>query len=110
MNAFVSPGQVQGGYHNQPDADSRDHIIQNIYDDGNIKSFIMAELKEGQEPGVTEAGVTEETVVYFSPGAEGFNMEEVAGVTIQDIGLEMEVGKEGQVLSLVQINDNIPKL
>ena len=70
----------------------------------------MAELKEGQEPGVTEAGVTEEIVVYFSPGAEGFNMEEVAGVTIQDIGLEMEVGKEGQVLSLVQINDNIPKL
>ena len=54
--------------------------------------------------------MTEETVVYFSPGAEGFNMEEVAGVTIQDIGLEMEVGKEGQVLSLVQINDNIPKL
>ena len=70
----------------------------------------MAELKEGQEPGVTEAGVTEETVVYFSPGAEGFNMEEVAGVTIQDIGLKMEVGKEGQVLSLVQINDNISKL
>ena len=30
MNAFVSPGQVQGGYHNQPDADSGDHIIQNI--------------------------------------------------------------------------------
>ena len=49
-------------------------------------------------------------MVYISPGADGLNMEEVAGVTIQDIGLEMEVGKEGQVLSLVQINDNIPKL
>ena len=33
----------------------------------NLESFTMAELKEGQEPGVTEAGVTEETVVYFSP-------------------------------------------
>ena len=76
----------------------------------NLESFTMAELKEGQEPGVTEAGVTEETVVYFSPGAEGLNMEEVAGVTIQAIGLEMDVGEEGQVLSLVQINDNIPQL
>ena len=73
----------------------------------NIESFTMAELKEGQEP---EAGVTEETVVYFSPGAEGLNMEEVAGVTIQAIGLEMDVGEEGQVLSLVQINDSIPQL
>ena len=48
----------------------------------------MAELKEGQEPGVTE-----EAVVYFNPGAEGLNIEEVAGVTIQDIGLKMEVGR-----------------
>ena len=59
---------------------------------------------------ILDPGVTEETVVYISPGADGLNMEEVAEITIQDIGLEMDVGEEGQVLSLVQINDNIPQL
>ena len=76
----------------------------------NLETFTMAELKEGQDAGVSEAGVTEETVVYFTPGAEGINMEEVAGVTIQAIGLEMDVGEEGQVLSLVQIDENITQL
>ena len=32
------------------------------------------------------------------------------GVTIQAIGLEMDVGSEGQVLSLVQIDDNMSQL
>ena len=32
------------------------------------------------------------------------------GVTIQAIGLEMDVGAEGQVLSLVQIDDNMTQL
>ena len=40
----------------------------------------------------------------------GLSMEGVGGVTIQAIGLEMDVGEEGQVLSLVQIDDNITQL
>ena len=79
----------------------------------SLENFTMAELKEGQER--VETGATEETVVYFSPGEGdagnmGLNMEEVAGVTIQAIGLEMDVGEEGQVLSLVQIEDNMTQL
>ena len=40
----------------------------------------------------------------------GLSMEGVGGVTIQAIGLEMDVGEEGQVLSLVQIDDNMTQL
>ena len=40
----------------------------------------------------------------------GLSMEGVGGVTIQAIGLEMAVGEEGQVLSLVQIDDNMTQL
>ena len=98
----------------------------------NLESFSVSELKAPQE------GV-EETVVYFNTdsglgiGIEGVPiqgaLEEVTnieGVTIQAIGrtrecftvvinvptagLEMDVGEEGQVLSLVQIDEGISQM
>ena len=98
----------------------------------NLESFSVSELKAPQE------GV-EETVVYFNTdsglgiGIEGVTiqgaLEEVTnieGVTIQAIGrtrecftvviniptagLEMDVGEEGQVLSLVQIDEGISQM
>jgi len=82
----------------------------------NLESFSVSELK-AQEEGV------EETVVYFNTdsglgiGIEGVTiqgaLEEVTnieGVTIQAIGLEMDVGEEGQVLSLVQIDEGITQM
>ena len=98
----------------------------------NLESFSVSELKAPEE------GV-EETVVYFNTdsglgiGIEGVTiqgaLEEVTnieGVTIQAIGsseydrtlkstlsipgLEMDVGEEGQVLSLVQIDEGITQI
>ena len=98
----------------------------------NLESFSVSEPKTPQE------GV-EETVVYFNTdsglgiGIEGVTiqgaLEEVTnieGVTIQAIGrtrecftvvinvptagLEMDVGEEGQVLSLVQIDEGISQM
>ena len=54
--------------------------------------------------GVTIQGGLEEVAIQGS--LEG-SME---GVTIQAIGLEMDVGEEGQVLSLVQIDDGISQM
>ena len=96
-----------------------------------LESFSVPELKNPLN--VNQS--VEETVVYFNTdsglalvdggmGMEGVTiqggLEGVAiqgsldggmeGVTIQAIGLEMDVGEEGQVLSLVQIDDGISQM
>jgi len=96
-----------------------------------LESFSVPELKDPLN--VNQS--VEETVVYFNTdsglalvdggiGMEGVTiqggLEGVAiqgsldggmeGVTIQAIGLEMDVGEEGQVLSLVQIDDGIAQM
>jgi len=96
-----------------------------------LESFAVPDLKNPLN--VTQP--VEETVVYFNTdsglalvdgamGMEGVaiqgGLEGVAiqggldggmeGVTIQAIGLEMDVGEEGQVLSLVQIDDGIAQI
>ena len=78
----------------------------------NLENFTVENLKEGSE-------VAEETVVYFNTdaglgiGIEGVNCIQEGGlgeVTIQAIGLEMDVGEGGQVLSLVQIDEGMNQL
>jgi len=93
-----------------------------------LESFSVPELKNSLN--VNQS--VEETVVYFNTDSGlalvdgGLGMEGVAiqgglaiqgsleggmeGVTIQAIGLEMDVGEEGQVLSLVQIDDRISQM
>ena len=96
-----------------------------------LESFAVPELKNP----LNVSQSVEETVVYFNTdsglalvdgamGMEGVaiqsGLEGVAiqggldggmeGVTIQAIGLEMDVGEEGQVLSLVQIDDGITQI
>ena len=69
----------------------------------NLENFSVSELK-------TEDVVSEETVVYFNTEAGlGLNIQEggLGEVTIQAIGLEMDVGEGGQVLSLVQIDEGM---
>ena len=66
-------------------------------------NFSVSELK-------TEDVVSEETVVYFNTETGlGLNIQEggLGEVTIQAIGLEMDVGEGGQVLSLVQIDEGM---
>merc|ERR1719391_1150583 len=64
----------------------------------NLENFNVSELKE-------ENHGTEETVVYFNTDSGlGIGIE---GVTIQAIGLEMDEGGTGQVLSLVQIEEGM---
>jgi len=87
-----------------------------------LESFTVPELKNPLN--VNQS--VEETVVYFNTDSGlalvegGIGMEGVTiqggldggmeGVTIQAIGLEMDVGEEGQVLSLVQIDDGIEQM
>ena len=69
----------------------------------NLENFSVSELK-------TEDVVSEETVVYFNTETGlGLNIQEggLGEVTIQAIGLEMDVGEGGQVLSLVQIEEGM---
>ena len=69
----------------------------------NLENFSVSELK-------AENVGAEETVVYFNTEAGlGLNIQEggLGEVTIQAIGLEMDVGEEGQVLSLVQIDEGM---
>ena len=93
-----------------------------------LENFSVPELKAS----LSNNQSVEETVVYFntenglalvesgigmesvtiqsgldSVAVEGDLNEGMEGVTIQAIGLEMNVGEEGQVLSLVQIGDSI---
>ena len=93
-----------------------------------LENFTVPELKAS----LSNNQSVEETVVYFNTEnglalvESGIGMESVTiqsgldsvavegdlnegreGVTIQAIGLEMNVGEEGQVLSLVQIGDSI---
>lgn len=64
----------------------------------NLENFNVSELKE-------ENHGREETVVYFNTDSGlGIGIE---GVTIQAIGLEMDEGGTGQVLSLVQIDEGM---
>jgi len=96
-----------------------------------LESFAVPELKNP----LNVSQPVEETVVYFNTdsglalvdgamGMEGVAIQSglegvaiqggldggIEGVTIQAIGLEMDVGEEGQVLSLVQIDDGITQI
>merc|ERR1719391_1537251 len=66
----------------------------------NLENFNVSELKEENH-----GACAEETVVYFNTDSGlGIGIE---GVTIQAIGLEMDEGGTGQVLSLVQIEEGM---